>query len=400
MSKYNGMVLTKQGLQLETKAQTGTPLKFTKVTLGDGSLVENQILQDLTSLINAKLELPILSVNVTGTGTAKMQTALQNKDLQVGFFAREIGVFATDPDLGEILYAYSNAGDTADYIPAGGGADVVELILEIITVIGQAANVTANINSSLVFATQTDLDDHKNSTNPHPNFLKLGSAVTDFNKVIVQQNDDKTVNPIDFASFRKKILGGEGADITFLNGRLAEVEREQANIALALETQKIYPDYNCMIAEDFVNPDMVDTFVCNVTSVAAGDNSIDVSSLTNILLGSWYTITDGINQEYVQVKSCIKNGSVLRLILNQNIECTYLIAQTILLRSTAQIGIGVVYGSGDKKGFLWNPSTVWGGVNSNVSTTILLETTQSNANLFTSSGDVAYTTDGFFTLAV
>lgn len=155
-----------------------------------------------------------------------------------------------------------------------------------------------------------------------------------------------------------------------------------------------------MIAEDFVNPDMVDTFVCNVTSVAAGDNSIDVSSLTGILLGSWYTITDGINQEYVQVKSCIKNGSILRLILNQNIECTYLIAQTILLRSTAQIGNGVVYGSGDKKGFLWSPSTVWKGVNSNVATTVLLETTQNNADLFTSSGDVAYTTDGFFTLAV
>ena len=136
MAQFNGMTLTAAGLQLETKAQTGIELKFSRAALGDGSLGTGQTLASLTALINHKLDLPIVGIDVIGTGTARMRVVLQNKDLSQGFFAREIGVFATDPDAGEILYAVANAGASCDYIPAGGGADIVELVLEVVTVVG------------------------------------------------------------------------------------------------------------------------------------------------------------------------------------------------------------------------------------------------------------------------
>lgn len=400
MSQYNGMVLTAAGLQLETKAQAGTAIKFTRVVLGDGQLPQGQILSALTNLVSPKLELPIISIDVTGTGTARMQTALQNKDLTAGFFSREIGVFADDPDSGEILYSVANAGDMADYIPAGGGADVVELILEVITVIGQAATVTANINTSLLFATQTDLEDHKNSANPHVNLLQWGPAVTDLKNVIVQQADGRTINPISFDNFRQKVLGGDGTDISIMRGRLEQVEREQSNIALSLEAEKIFPDYNAMLVEDFVNPDMVDTFSCDVTSIVAGDDSIDVSSLKGVVLGAWYTLTDGVLQETAQVKSVIKNGSTFRLIMTAPIQNTYVTGSTLMFRTTADIqtGAGQAEGAGNQKSTIWLPTMIWAGIGANIAVSTALNTTQNNATAFTLTGSMGFTADGAVTL--
>ena len=134
MGQFNGMTLTTAGLQLEAKAQTGTQLAFTRIAMGDGELTAGQSLAALTGLIHWKMDLPITSLAVIGTGTARMTVVLQNAEIDPGFFAREMGVYATDPDAGEILYAVANAGASCDYIPAGGGADIVELVMEVVPI--------------------------------------------------------------------------------------------------------------------------------------------------------------------------------------------------------------------------------------------------------------------------
>jgi hypothetical protein len=398
MSEARGTKLTYQGLTLLAKAITGQELRFTRVLMGDGILAEGQNIRELTDLIIPKLNLPIKDVKVTGVGTSVMETELKNANLVSGFFAREVGIFAKDGE-SEILYAVRNTGDDSEYIPAGGGSEVWDVIYDLVTVVDQAINITANIDGSIAYVTRLDLRDHVDAVNPHPNTPNLKPEVVTPSHFWVQELADKQLHPVSLDNTRRAILGGEASTIPVLNGRLTQVEREQANIALRLEAEGIYTDGNMMLSEDFVIPDAIDTFVVNVLSVVAGDNGIDVASMTGILPGAWYTITDGINQEYILVKSCIKNGSVFRIIANKNIEYTYLIAQTLILRSTAQIGVGVVYGSGDKKGFLWQPSVVWSGVNANVAVSLPLETTQANAELFDIDGDIGFTSDGFITLA-
>ncbi|BBB91066.1 MAG TPA: hypothetical protein PKA28_10890 [Methylomusa anaerophila] len=400
MAQYNGMSLTAVGLQLETKAQTGVPIHFTRVALGDGQLQSGQLLSALTNLISPKLNLPIIVNDVTGTGTARMQVVLKNEGLATGFFAREIGVYATDPDAGEILYAVANAGNNADYIPAGGGADLVELIFEVYTVVGQAANVTADINTSLLYATVTQMMNHENSTNPHPEFLKLGATVTDCSSVIVQQSDPKTIYPMPFDTLKQKVLGGDGSDMQILAGRVDQIEREQANQALATEAQQIFPDYNAMIVEDFANPDKVDTFECEVTSIAAGDDSIDVTVLAGIVPGASYTITDGVYQEVMQIKSIVKNGSTLRVIMTEPVNNTYLTGSTHMYRTTAQIvsDASQAEGAGDQKSIIWQPTVVWQGLAANNTTTLSLNTTQSNSAAFIISGDIGFTAGESVTL--
>ena len=398
MSETRGTKLTYQGLQALARANIGEHLNFTRVVMGDGKVSVDQDLRQLTGLVNPIMTLPIKDVKVTGKGTSVIETQLKNINIVTGFFSREVGIFATIGDDVEILYAVRNTGDDSEYIPGGGGSEVWDIIYDVVTVIDQAQNVTANINGDIAYVTRLDFYEHRDSENPHPNMLQIGSTVTDCTNVFVNQGNQRLLNQMTMDDFRTKVLGAQASTIPALSGRVTQLEREQVNISLALVAQQIYPDYNMLLSEDFVVPDKIDTFVCNVLSVVAGDNGIDVETLYAIVPGAWYTISDGVNSEYFQVRSCIKNGSVFRILANTNLTNTYKIEETLILRSTAKIAAGVVYGSGDKKGFNWSPSLVWQGVNANVASTIKLETVQEKSDEFEIDGDIAFTSGGLATL--
>lgn len=157
MGAFGGLILTNQGKNLQVKVQAGAQLKYTRIGIGDGSLSAGQQMQSLTNLINQTKSLSILKLTPLVTGKAQIETVLSNQDITTAFYWRELGVFAQDPDAGEILYCYGNAGSTAELIPAKGGADVIEKTIDILVLTGNATSVTATIDNSLVYATQQDL---------------------------------------------------------------------------------------------------------------------------------------------------------------------------------------------------------------------------------------------------
>ncbi|MCY9708456.1 tail fiber protein [Paenibacillus alvei] len=150
-------MITNKGKALQAKAQTGAELRYTRFRVGDGQLGGRPI-SDLTGLINPVLTLPVLKLQTRPGGRAVVGTVLSNQNVTNGFYLREIGIFAQDPDVGEILYCYGNAGETADYIPAKGGSNIIEEPIDISTIVGNASNVTAGIDESLVWASHDDLD--------------------------------------------------------------------------------------------------------------------------------------------------------------------------------------------------------------------------------------------------
>jgi len=399
MSEIRGTQLTYLGLSLLAKCQTGQELHFSRVAMGDGKAADSQDLRQLTGLINPKLNLPIKSVTVSGVGTTIMETELKNVNLAAGFFAKEVGIFAMDGTT-EILYAVRNTGDDSEYIPAGGGSEIWDLIYDVVTVVDQADNITATINGDIAYVTRLDFNEHVDSINPHPNAPSLKTEVTTADRFWAQNQSDNHLHPISLDNARNLILGDQASTIPTLRNRVNQLEIEQSNIALKLVAENDCPDSNLLLAEDFVVPDKIDTFTVQVLSIVAGDNGIDVETLTGIIPGAWYWVTDGVNQEYIQIKSCIKNGSVYRILVNSNIINTYSVPDTIIYRTTAEIdNTGVAYGAGDKKGFNWAPNITWSGVSANVATTAVLATTQTNADTFVQSGDVAFTSDGLFTLS-
>ena len=162
-----GTVLTKQGKNLQAKAQTGVKLEFTKVMLGEGLLPDGVNLEDLTALILPKWTTGIQDIAVIGDGTSRIRALVSNVSPGPGFFVREIGVFANDPDVGEILYSIVNVGSQADFLPAVGELIVVEQILDLITVIGNTENVVATIDEG-AYITRKEFDALKALLCPPP----------------------------------------------------------------------------------------------------------------------------------------------------------------------------------------------------------------------------------------
>ncbi|PWK16053.1 phage tail protein [Tumebacillus permanentifrigoris] len=167
MSSFGGVVFTARGRTLQLKAQTGVEIKYTRFAVGDGELNGRSIL-DLNALVSERKSLAISKLKVRPDGTAVVGAVLSNQAVVAGFYFREIGVFALDPDVGEILYCYGNAGTNVEYIPAVGGPEVIEKAIDIVVVVGNATNVSAVMNTSLLFATQGDFQSHVNDkNNPH-----------------------------------------------------------------------------------------------------------------------------------------------------------------------------------------------------------------------------------------
>ena len=154
MANFGPLTLTKLGRKVQAQAQTGQLLSFTRVSAGDGTIPSPEVIPDMTDLTHKVADLPQQSNSIIGDGTTRIDAILSNKDLATGYFFREVGLFAIDNDTGlEIMYAYANAGDLPDFIPAGGGPHGVNLIVSIVTVIGQAENVVVNITEETAFVT-------------------------------------------------------------------------------------------------------------------------------------------------------------------------------------------------------------------------------------------------------
>jgi hypothetical protein len=162
----SGMQLTNAGVILHAKVQTGTTsLVLTKVEIGSGQLTEGQDITELNALINSEMTLAISSVTVIGDGTARVRCTAINTGIIGGFYLREVGIFATDPDNGEILFAASNAGDQADYFPAEGGPVAVEHQIDMIIVIGNAASVSISVLSeSIATSLAASFEEHRTLT--------------------------------------------------------------------------------------------------------------------------------------------------------------------------------------------------------------------------------------------
>lgn len=197
---------TDEGKALQAKAQAGTALKFTKMQLGDGEL-GSQAIAAMTGLVNPLITVGISGVKA-GSNYATVKSNFSNSGLTTGFYWREIGVFAADPEKpndrnSDILYCYANAGSLAEYIPAAGSA-IVEKIISIPCIIGDAENVSAEVESE-IYATKAELKEHiDNKNNPHGVTAKQLGALTD-----ESLTKEKILNKIDVLDIAH---GGTGAN--------------------------------------------------------------------------------------------------------------------------------------------------------------------------------------------
>lgn len=121
---FNAGKLTAKGERLLAKWQQGrcTPT-ITRAVIGSGSYTSGESIVNRTALKSPKLSVGISTKYIQNNSTVVLKSIFDNSTLTTGFKVTEIGIYATDPDDGEILYsmAVSADPDNADYLPAYNG---------------------------------------------------------------------------------------------------------------------------------------------------------------------------------------------------------------------------------------------------------------------------------------
>ena len=165
MAQFPILRLTRAGHELSGMSQGGGKLIFVRAELGDGQIGEEESVENLTALKHQVMQLPLQGYLNEENGKARLRFVVENSSLTAGFFNREIGVFAKMEGGEEQLYAYTNAGNYADYIPSK-ETPIDGEIIDLHIIIGNASNVTI-VTENSVYATQADLEEHNKAPDAH-----------------------------------------------------------------------------------------------------------------------------------------------------------------------------------------------------------------------------------------
>lgn len=153
MLVWNSSVLTKDGLALLAKAQAGkTKIQITKAATGSGTYTDSEDLTDRKELKSKKQELTINNQEIRNISTVVLKIIISNKELAAGYEIKEFGVYAQDPDKGEILYSIATS-KTSDYMPAYNNVIPSVLTMYYYLEVSNAENVTINMAGALALAT-------------------------------------------------------------------------------------------------------------------------------------------------------------------------------------------------------------------------------------------------------
>lgn len=390
MSDIYAMNLTDKGLKLLAKALAKeVVIYFTRVDSGDGYLSEGADPYKIESLVHPVRDLPLHSMDVEGTGIAVIKCVQSNQGLAEEYWCREIGVYATDPDEGEILYSYCNMGDRADFIPAEGGSVAMQYVLALITIISRASKVEAVINGDLTFVTHYELDTRVSNL--------FGDAAQIFEFWTRANAEELKLRPVS----KEAVMNCFGLqDYSALSRRVDVIEDILAQLLLEAELKDMYPDYTHWLLEDFRVPNKVDLFSCKVVTVVSGSNSIDCEQTQGLVPGCHYTLTDGRHSELVAALSINVEHGVHRVITATPVKNTYRPGRTIMMRTSALVTAEGAEGSQPPKIAAWTPDTRWSGIAANDIFEVGLDTSIGNANAFSITGDILLTSDGYITLGV
>ena len=148
-------ILTKKGQALLAKTPSGAEIPVTRWQMGTGVLAPELAVEDMTALVSPLQYLPVSSCSTAGN-KATILGQFVNTGMSE-FVWEELGLWATDPDEGEILYAVGEARGNGETIEAG-TVKLREFVFGMELTFDNAVTVSAVIDNSLIFATKEELD--------------------------------------------------------------------------------------------------------------------------------------------------------------------------------------------------------------------------------------------------
>lgn len=202
MAEWSNATMTDVGADLQAKVNAGkTKLTFTKIKVGSGVNATNPLA--LTDVISSKWETTNFVVKQEGK-IVSVDTFITNTGIHEAFRMSEIGLFAQDPDKGEILYAYLTDPEP-DRMPAEGGSVVVSQELTIGMVFSNTGNVSLTVNMGAL-VTHEQLERHNSDANAHDN--RFNAIIQQVNNMITSVDDRDSLAKAPTLQLVKTILSG------------------------------------------------------------------------------------------------------------------------------------------------------------------------------------------------
>ena len=186
MAVFGKMELTEKGSLLLNKVITRKrQLEISRVAVGSGEFTGD--IWKLTSLVSNVLDGTIVKSG-EAEGQCEVEAVFTNEGVTEDFAFREIGVFALDPDDGEVLYAYANSGENCDYISVYNGSNLEEEKLNIKIYTAGTSNVYAEIIKSEM-ASQIGYDDSTTNINSDNVQTAIENIVGKVNDIDIESKD-------------------------------------------------------------------------------------------------------------------------------------------------------------------------------------------------------------------
>jgi hypothetical protein len=219
MAEFSSFVIQPKGHALMSKLIAGSgTCNFSAIRTSTTVYTQGQLESGLTSLTNIKQSTEISSISRINNTSVNIKGALNNKDLVTGYTVNTIGLYAIDPDEGEILYAVARAIQ-AGYMPPYNGITSSGILFDFVITVGNAENVTVIVNPAAV-ATQADV-------------IEINAKIADLAGYVGYTDDDIVGVEVDYANRTFTRLAGAvgktpGADFDNI---LAFGGRRRCNLA-------------------------------------------------------------------------------------------------------------------------------------------------------------------------
>lgn len=170
MANFKTTIITQKGHALIAKLEAGTATSnFKKIctTDYDYSSLSNSQLEELTSIRDTKQTILPDKISVINKATVKVSGTLTNTELKTGYYIRTIALYAVDPDEGEILYSITPS-TLSDFIPPNNGVTSSGVIIDLLTTVSNAENVSIDVDPNAIVSIQT-FNDFKEEVNSQLN---------------------------------------------------------------------------------------------------------------------------------------------------------------------------------------------------------------------------------------
>lgn len=177
MASFNKTIITNNGRSLIAKVISGDQIKFTKMVSSSRDYTSSDLSQ-LTDLSNVEQTIVISSIKKTSDSAVKITGIFSNKDLKTGYKFKTVGLYAIDPDLGEILYSVTTASSVDD-MPANTGIGLSSITIGLVTDVSNSNNASLEV-SDVATVSALEFNEFKDDVNSHlneiakPNFLFNG----------------------------------------------------------------------------------------------------------------------------------------------------------------------------------------------------------------------------------